>query len=84
MENSTDFIELTTVELVGKRFKTAQGKLRSGFFLTKKEFIDWVIEKEPVYNTIEGAKKIENAWNNRVPDLRLTELIVELLETKKS
>lgn len=83
MENSTDYIELTTVELVGKRFKDAQSELREKHNLTKEEFIEFVIESEPVYNSIQGAKKIENAWKNRVPDLRLTEIIQALLLIKR-
>ncbi len=75
--SETDYLTLTTAQILKQRFKEIKKELRARRVIDQKQFMEFVFKKEPIYNSPEGMIKISNAWTSNVPDLRLTELIQE-------
>lgn len=70
-----NYLKMTTVEILRERFKLIQNELKNAKCIKQKDFREYVVKNEPIYNCAEGYDKIQNAWYGRTPDLRLTELI---------
>ncbi len=82
-----NYLTLTTAQILKQRFRIIKKELRARGAISQAQFMAFVFEKEPMYNSPEGMVKIANAWNSNVPDLRLTELIQEYkveLKTEKA
>jgi hypothetical protein len=81
--SNRDYLQLSTAQLLKKRFKEAKEELLQYEEVNVSQFISMVIQNEPVYNCPEGWKKIENAWYGKTPDLRCTEIIQGVVRTLK-
>lgn len=72
-----DYVNETSAEVLKKRFKSAQEKLKEKCWKLG-DFRKEVLQIEPQFNTPEGWEVIKNTWYGRLSNVRLTEIIVEL------
>lgn len=70
-----NYTELTTTQVLKKRFKAIQKELKQRFCIKISDFRKFVIENDADFDTPQGWKLIENQWYNRTPNIRLVELL---------
>lgn len=80
MAITIDYVKESTAEVLKKRFKEFQAKARKKL-VKLNHYRNYVLEKEPQFNTPEGWEAIKNAWYGRSANVRLTELMEELSNT---
>lgn len=77
MSLTIDYVKESTAEVLKKRFKAEQKAAKSKC-VKLNNFRDFVLEKEPQFNTPEGWEAIKNVWYGRSANVRLTELMSDL------
>jgi|GEM_PF-5299374 len=72
-----NYSKLTATQVAKLRFHEAKLQaVQEG--TTQATFLEFVINAEPTYNSIDGWERIKNTWLGRSADIRLTELIQEM------
>lgn len=77
MEDTIDYVNNSTAEVLKQRFKEYQEKARNKC-VKLNNFRDFVLEKEEQFNTPQGWEAIKNVWYGRASNVRLTELMEEM------
>lgn len=72
-----DYLELSPTQILKKKFKKTRTELANNANASLEEFAKFVMKKEPVYDCLDGIKKIQNSWYGKHADYRLTELMEE-------
>lgn len=80
MALTIDYVKESTAEVLKKRFKGHQTAVKTKC-VKLNSFREFVLEREPQFNTPEGWEAIKNAWYGRSANIRLTELISEMAKS---
>ena len=78
MPLTIDYINTSTAEVLKKRFKAHQEKAKKKC-VKLNNFRDYVLENEEQFNCPEGWEAIKNVWYRRAANIRLTELMEQLV-----
>lgn len=78
MALTIDYVNTSTAEVLKIRFKDLQKQAKTKC-VNLNNFRDFVIEQEPQFNTPQGWEAIKNVWYRRAANIRLTELMQQLV-----
>lgn len=73
-----NYPRLTPAQLAKMRFKEEKNIATESLGVNQSTFREFVLSKEPSYNTPEGWDRIRTTWSGRCADLRLVELLAQL------
>lgn len=77
-----DYLTLSAVQVLKKEFKEAREIAEREQRLKLATFTDHITERHPEWNSINGGKRIQSAWNGLSGDVLLTREIQALVGTE--
>jgi hypothetical protein len=75
-----NYLKDSNTVVIKARFKAAKAKLKALRAWKISDFSDHVIELHPEFDCVSGATAIQEAWWNKKGNLKLLEIIEELVE----